>query len=400
MSAPLQFCEQCDLNVFSPLFSSLEWEAQVDWRRILQISSEHLRRDPSPVCHAWSWCSWTTFSRLGEDAGYWQAPLPAIRELLDDYVDDGGTWGQPFRYSDLAHIIVPRRFGWEGSQDSGWEGGYHEQDIIGLSAYLRAEQLDHRLSEPIGGKLPTGHPLFDIIDEAYRVFACPKPTSTGVCEGCCMNAKIEADFFKPPIRQLPLEYVNDWFNAAVHRDGLPKDIWTYLLPRVIEILAAGERPSNVAIEVSLKRFDTGNPDNWSKREWQVIDRFQKQFLQYQIAQLDRESSDFDGLICMFRLAEWSLDDLCAQVAGAPDELLAHRLWLDWCSWAEPHCGSIWVTTFWEAPDDTIVHNFYTSQTLLHKMEALALADDVDPEIARKASAVASLMEFEAANRSR
>ncbi|WCM25320.1 hypothetical protein NDN01_14730 [Sphingomonas sp. QA11] len=247
-------------------------------------------------------------------------------------------------------------------------------------------------SGPIEAKVPADHPFFNLIEEAYRVFAYPKPGSIGVCERCCMDRKIETSFFNPDIRDLPLAYIQDWYGAACDAKGLSKETWAYLLPRILEILAAGEDVSNTAMEVSLNRFDTGDPENWSEREWRVLDGFQKMFLREQIEQ-KRDRLD-DG-ICMFRLAGWPLDTLLDQVASAPDATLALRLWNDWCRWSAPGKEGVWITAFWEYPDNEAIFDFYASRRLYDKMEALALDDGMDGELAAKASAVASVIEANA-----
>ena len=76
--------------------------------------------------------------------------------------------------------------------------------------------------EPLLGKVAPGDPFFEIIEEAYRVFAYPKPKSIEVCERCCMDPDIEADFFNPPVRELPLSYVRDWYFAAYQPPGIAK----------------------------------------------------------------------------------------------------------------------------------------------------------------------------------
>ncbi len=90
------------------------------------------------------------------------------------------------------------------------------------------------------GKIGPDHPFFELIEEAYRVFESPKPTETGVCVKCCMDGKIEADFFTPPIRDMPLHYIQDWYHGAYDPEGVPKAVWEYLLPRILELLAGGE----------------------------------------------------------------------------------------------------------------------------------------------------------------
>jgi len=69
--------------------------------------------------------------------------------------------------------------------------------------------MNHDLTNPSASRVSQGDPLFEINEEAYRVFAYPKPKSTGVCEQCCMASRIEKDFFNPAISDLSLKYVRD-----------------------------------------------------------------------------------------------------------------------------------------------------------------------------------------------
>jgi hypothetical protein len=201
---------------------------------------------------------------------------------------------------------------------------------------------------PLKAKVAAGHPFFDLIEEAYRVFDYPKPSSTEVCQHCCMDSKIEAAFFNPPIRQLPLEYVRDWYGAAYDpKTGIAKTTWAYLLPRLLEILATDEDLGGAGLEVSLSRFDTGNSKNWSIKEWAVLDRFQRMFLHHRIG----NTKEFlDDVVCMFKLGGWALDDLTDQVEAAPSEKLAARLWNDWYAGCAPGRENIWVTAFWDSAD--------------------------------------------------
>lgn len=253
---------------------------------------------------------------------------------------------------------------------------------------------DPKPPEPLKGKVSPGHPLFEIVEDAYRVFARPKPGSTEVCD-CCMDRAIQADFFRPPIKELPLRYVQDWYFAATAVEGVTKETWAYLLPRILEILASGEDASLTAPEVTLKRFDTGNPDNWSAKQWSVLDRFQRTYLELKFADDGDQvlHASLDDILCMFRLGGWPLSDLLDKVASMPDADLARRLWRDWCHGGQsPGNESIWITAFWEATDNTTVFDFYTSPMLYERMAALALAGDTDPELAAKALAVANVIE--------
>jgi hypothetical protein len=94
-----------------------------------------------------NWCSWTTFSRLNHDAGYWTSGLPKTSEINDTSISDGGTWGQPFSYKDIAHIIIPRSFYWELSENGSFNSGSKSQEIYNLSKKLSMASVPHQSSE-------------------------------------------------------------------------------------------------------------------------------------------------------------------------------------------------------------------------------------------------------------
>jgi hypothetical protein len=95
-----------------------------------------------------SWCAFTTFRRLGDDAGYWTHGLPHMNDIGERWINDGGVWGQPFHFHDLAHLIIPKTFGWERYEDGRFvDGGRDTQDIEGLSAALTEKRIEHRLTE-------------------------------------------------------------------------------------------------------------------------------------------------------------------------------------------------------------------------------------------------------------
>lgn len=251
--------------------------------------------------------------------------------------------------------------------------------------------MSRKKQKPLKAKITADHSFFDIITEAYRVFAHYKPVDIGVCEGCCMYREIEADFFNPNIKELPLHYIRDWYFAAYDPEtGVPKSTWGYLLPRVLEILALGEEVSSNGIEVSLNRFQTGDSKNWTAGEWQVLDNFQRLFIKREI-EGDTENY-LDDAVCMFGLGGWSLDELFEQVLSYDAEVLAQKFWKDWCEGVRPGRESIWITAFWEDAGEAAALNFYTSEALRNKMETLAFADGVDPEIAAKALAVTEVIE--------
>lgn len=262
--------------------------------------------------------------------------------------------------------------------------------------------MTRSLQEPFKARIAPGHAFFDLVEQAYRIFDYPTPVSTDVCQWCCMEPEIEADFFNPPIRALPLHYVQDWFFAACNPTGIAKATWGYLLPRILEILAADEEISFVGREVSLNRFETGNPRMWSEEEWSVLDGFQHAYLAREIRRTDEY---LDATICMFGVAGWSLESLLGQVSAASDAELAERFWNDWCARRTPGREGVWIDTFWDQSTKpaywgkaakNALSGFYTSRQLYERMAGLALAGDTQPDLAAHASAVAAVIKANAA----
>lgn len=95
-----------------------------------------------------SWCAWTLFDRLSSDMHYWTCGLPALRDVADSHIKDSGVWGQPFLYSTLAHIVIPREFDWEAGDftDGTHTHGTKTQRLDELSKVLVSAGIPHRLT--------------------------------------------------------------------------------------------------------------------------------------------------------------------------------------------------------------------------------------------------------------
>jgi hypothetical protein len=97
--------------------------------------------------HSDSWCAWTNFSSLRERLHYWTAGLPGLDDLTEIGTADGGPWGQPFLYQDIAHIVVPREFYWEVLNPGEFRNGTKRQDLDALSRALNQAGVKHRCTE-------------------------------------------------------------------------------------------------------------------------------------------------------------------------------------------------------------------------------------------------------------
>jgi len=75
--------------------------------------------------------------------------MPAESELRETHIADCGTWGQPFSYSQLAHIVVPAQFFWELGGKGDYSCGFKPQPIAELSRRLTELGIPHRLTEQL-----------------------------------------------------------------------------------------------------------------------------------------------------------------------------------------------------------------------------------------------------------
>jgi hypothetical protein len=116
------------------------------WFQFFTLSATLLGESHARLLKTMSWCAFTTFSRLRDDSGYWTYGLPRLEDIGEDHIRDGGIWGQPFRFEDLAHVVVPREFCYDGLVDGNFANGRRVQKIDQLSDQLRARNISHRIT--------------------------------------------------------------------------------------------------------------------------------------------------------------------------------------------------------------------------------------------------------------
>jgi hypothetical protein len=120
-----------------------------EWKQFFLTSISLLGEGDFTAFKSPSWCAWTIFQRLNEDSGYWTAGLPRQSDIADTYIKDGSIWGQPFPFSELAHIIIPKRFYWEKTESGNFESGTRIQNIEKLSLELNRVGVTHRMTDII-----------------------------------------------------------------------------------------------------------------------------------------------------------------------------------------------------------------------------------------------------------
>ena len=117
------------------------------WRQFFILCVRSLGKGDSTAEYSETWCAWTTFSRLSRDGGYWTAGLPNEPELSSKGIGDGGVWGQPFLYQELAHLIVPKQFYWERVEPGSFASGTKTQNLARLAQAVGHAGLPHRLTD-------------------------------------------------------------------------------------------------------------------------------------------------------------------------------------------------------------------------------------------------------------
>ena len=119
------------------------------WQKFFEICSITLGEGSYTARNSDNWCAWITFERLHEDMRYWRHGLPAEDEFDARGVKDGGVWGQPFNYDEIAHIVLPRKFTWESFDNNEYRSGTKIQDIDLVSALLTKNNIKHRCNDLI-----------------------------------------------------------------------------------------------------------------------------------------------------------------------------------------------------------------------------------------------------------
>ncbi|MFM7785727.1 MAG: hypothetical protein ACKPE6_13980 [Gammaproteobacteria bacterium] len=113
------------------------------WRSVFEACWRLLGKAQTGEAARATWCAWTTFERLGHDAGAWLTPLPGPDHILDTGIARGSAWERPVAYAELARLVVPARF--FRAPDGEWpEAVYVEQDIDALARALADEGIPYR----------------------------------------------------------------------------------------------------------------------------------------------------------------------------------------------------------------------------------------------------------------
>lgn len=97
-----------------------------------------------------------------------------------------------------------------------------------------------------------------MIERLYEVFATPRPRVVEFCDHCVDAASV-APFTEVPLRRLTPEHVGEfWLRSGTIGD---ETFVRYLLPRVMELIAAGELDADFFwLRLVTEAHEHGDPD--------------------------------------------------------------------------------------------------------------------------------------------
>ncbi|MCP2197386.1 hypothetical protein [Lentzea flava] len=133
------------------------------------------------------------------------------------------------------------------------------------------------------------------IERLYEVFAAPRPAVVEFCDHCVDAADI-APFTTVPLRELSAEQVEKyWLKSGTVGD---EAFVRYLLPRVLELIAAGE----LDVDFFWLRMATGTHERGDERKKRAIEEYFEATPRALAALVEEELRNGKGVD--ERLAEW------------------------------------------------------------------------------------------------
>lgn len=111
------------------------------------------------------------------------------------------------------------------------------------------------------------------VEDLYAVFRRYKAPEymLDVCINCCMDAKLEAEMRRMPLRSIPARYFYE-YNCSAKSALQPVDEIKYLLPRLLELLASGAELHH-STELYLQRIGNCEAIEFSNQERAALDAF-------------------------------------------------------------------------------------------------------------------------------
>lgn len=125
--------------------------------------------------------------------------------------------------------------------------------------------------------------LHAAVERAYEVFKMRKAPGDplNVCTSCCMPDELEREMRGLPLRKISTRHFYEYCNGAMGELVQPAEEVKYLLPRWLELLAAGEE-THLSPELALDRVGRCPAGSFSAGEESVLDAFMLAYFDHQL----------------------------------------------------------------------------------------------------------------------
>ncbi len=128
------------------------------------------------------------------------------------------------------------------------------------------------------------------VEAAYRTFARYRVGNRlRVCHcPVCMTEETERQLVATPLRRIPADLLAEFTNSAhdTEADQPEADELRHFLPRYFELIAAGDPPDGLGLEICLRRLGrSGFRAVWPKAEIDCIDAFYDAFMAARVGDL-------------------------------------------------------------------------------------------------------------------
>ena len=226
---------------------------------------------------------------------------------------------------------------------------------------------DHHGLIAAGGKATD---LQTLAQEGYERFRAPTPRSLAVCTFCCMKPEVERRILSRMPRDIPLDEIQEWYGAAFGADD-SADAVRWLLPRILELLAAGNLLRRGGNEVVFDRIAlSGYPNGWSDAEAAFLERFCATLAAAVVMKPESlpELESLDECLCMIALGGIAMSPVLAALDQCPVSAVARALAPDGFP---AYLG--WNNYWPSGPSCDAAMAWYTSDAMLDRM--IALGDD-------------------------
>src|SRR5262245_11144433 len=147
-----------------------------------------------------------------------------------------------------------------------------------------------------------------------------------------MTTETERALVATPLRAIPSALLAEYTNSAHgYDDGRIVTELRYFLPRYFDLIAAGDPPDHMGLDICLRRLgDAGYRENWPRPEADAIDRFFDAFMVASLPRLDLVrwpagwslAFDMADVLTMAVTAGGDIDRLLRVWTEAPDPAAA------------------------------------------------------------------------------